>query len=258
MNTLLKRIIPCLDMQNGRVVKGVKFVDLLDLGDPVELAWRYQQQGADEVVLLDISASPEGKRTQIDIVTQVAKTLSIPFTVGGGIRELADIYALLDAGADKVSINSAALSEPSLIDQAAQQFGSQCIVVALDFRLPQQMHYEVLSHGGRIATGRNAAQWAHEVVERGAGELLLTCIDRDGTGEGFELGLTASLARTLPVPVIASGGARSTEHFVEAFAEGVDAALAAGIFHRGEVDIQDLKLALHAAGIAVRLESRTC
>ncbi|QGX41202.1 imidazole glycerol phosphate synthase subunit HisF [Permianibacter aggregans] len=254
MNGLLKRIIPCLDMKDGRVVKGVKFVDLQDLGDPVALAYRYQQQGADEIVLLDISASPEGKRTQLDIVRQVARTLSIPFTVGGGIRELDDIYALLDAGADKVSINSAALKQPELIDQSAKQFGSQCIVVAIDFRLPEQSHFEVLSHGGRTPTGKNAAQWGHEVAERGAGELLLTCIDRDGTGEGFELALTAELARTMRIPVIASGGAKTSAHFVEAFQQGVDAALAAGIFHRGELDIRELKAELRNSGIAVRTE----
>ena len=252
MNDLLKRIIPCLDMKAGRVVKGIKFVDLQDFGDPVALAYRYQQQGADEVVLLDISASPEGKRTQLDIVRQVARTLSIPFTVGGGIRELDDIYALLDAGADKVSINSAALKQPELIDQSAKQFGSQCIVVAIDFRLPEQNHFEVLSHGGRTPTGKNAAQWAQEVAERGAGELLLTCIDRDGTGEGFELALTAELARAMRIPVIASGGAKTSAHFVEAFQQGVDAALAAGIFHRGEVDIRALKTDLRNSGIAVR------
>lgn len=252
MNDLLKRIIPCLDMKDGRVVKGIKFVDLQDFGDPVALAYRYQQQGADEVVLLDISASPEGKRTQLDIVRQVARTLSIPFTVGGGIRELDDIYALLDAGADKVSINSAALKQPELIDQSAKQFGSQCIVVAIDFRLPEQNHFEVLSHGGRTPTGKNAAQWAQEVAERGAGELLLTCIDRDGTGEGFELALTAELARAMRIPVIASGGAKTSAHFVEAFQQGVDAALAAGIFHRGEVDIRALKTDLRNSGIAVR------
>ncbi len=252
-NTLRKRILPCLDMRDGRVVKGVKFVGLQDLGDPVELALRYEQQGADEIVLLDISASPEGRKTQLDVIGRVARNLSIPFTVGGGIRVLDDIWALLDAGADKVSINSAALNQPGLIDAASQQFGSQCIVVAIDFLLGADSLYEVVSHGGRTRTGRNARDWAREAVQRGAGELLLTCIDRDGTGEGFELGLTGELARTLPVPVVASGGARAAQHFVEAFEHGIDAGLAAGIFHRNELSIPELKLALQRAGVDVRI-----
>ena len=257
-NQLKKRIVPCLDMKDGRVVKGVKFVNLQDLGDPVELALRYEQEGADEVVLLDISASPSGKKTQLDVVKKVASTLSIPFTVGGGIRVLDDVWALLEAGADKVSINSAALKTPELINAASQHFGSQCIVVAIDFRLPENNHYEVLSHGGREPTGRNAETWAHEVVARGAGELLMTCIDRDGTGEGFELTLTGKLARELPVPVIASGGAKSIQHFETAFTNGIDAALAAGIFHRGELNIRRLKTELRLAGIAIREEYATC
>lgn len=252
-NTLRKRILPCLDMRDGRVVKGVKFVGLQDLGDPVELALRYEQQGADEIVLLDISASPEGRKTQLDVIGRVAGNLSIPFTVGGGIRVLDDIWALLDAGADKVSINSAALNQPGLIDAASQQFGSQCIVVAIDFLLAPDSLYEVVSHGGRTRTGRNTRDWAREAVQRGAGELLLTCIDRDGTGEGFELGLTGELARTLSVPVVASGGARTAQHFVEAFEQGIDAGLAAGIFHRNELSIPELKLALQRAGVDVRI-----
>lgn len=252
-NTLRKRILPCLDMRDGRVVKGVKFVGLQDLGDPVELALRYEQQGADEIVLLDISASPEGRKTQLDVIQRVAQNLSIPFTVGGGTRVLDDIWALLDAGADKVSINSAALNAPGLIDAASQQFGSQCIVVAIDFLLAPDALYEVVSHGGRTRTGRNARDWAKEAVNRGAGELLLTCIDRDGTGEGFELALTGELARTLPVPVIASGGARTATHFIDAFEQGIDAGLAAGIFHRNELPIPELKAALRAADVAVRM-----
>ena len=259
VNALRKRILPCLDMRDGRVVKGVKFVGLQDLGDPVELALRYEQQGADEIVLLDISASPEGRKTQLDVIGRVARNLSIPFTVGGGIRVLDDIWALLDAGADKVSINSAALNQPGLIDAASQQFGSQCIVVAIDFllapdfRLESDTLHEVVSHGGRTRTGRNARDWAREAVQRGAGELLLTCIDRDGTGEGFELCLTGELARTLSVPVVASGGARTTQHFIEAFEQGIDAGLAAGIFHRNELGLPELKTALLAAGVSVRM-----
>lgn len=249
---LRKRILPCLDMRDGRVVKGIKFVGLQDLGDPVALAQQYEQQGADEIVLLDISASPDGRKTQLEVIRRVAQNLSIPFTVGGGIRVLDDIWALLDAGADKVSINSAALNHSGLIDAASRQFGSQCIIVAIDFLLDSAVAPEVVSHGGRTRTGRSAGRWAAEAVQRGAGELLLTCIDRDGTGTGFELELTGELARTLPVPVIASGGARTTAHFVDAFANGVDAALAAGIFHRNELPIPELKAGLRAAGISIR------
>jgi len=260
-DSLRKRIIACLDMRDGRVVKGVKFVGLHDLGDPIELALRYEQQAADEIVLLDISASPEGRNAQLDVIARVANNLSIPFTVGGGVRVLDDIWALLDAGADKVSINSAALTTPCLIDAASRQFGAQCIVVAIDFRLNSTSVHEVVSHGGRTDTGRDARAWAAEVVNRGAGELLMTCIDRDGTGVGFELALTGELARNLPVPVIASGGARTTAHFVEAFANGVDAALAAGIFHRGELTITELKTQLIGAGVSVRqslIDPRPC
>lgn len=250
---VLKRVIPCLDMHDGRVVKGVQFVDLQDLGDPVALAQRYEQEGADELVLLDISASPEGRDTARSIVRRVAETLSIPFTVGGGVRSVADIAALLEAGADKISINSAALRQPSLIDEASRHFGAQCIVVAIDFRAGPQTQ-QVMSHGGRQDSGRDAQEWAREVVSRGAGELLLTCIDRDGTGTGFEQAITGALGRELRVPVIASGGAKTPQHFVDVLRAGADAALAAGIFHRREVRIADVKHAMRDAGIPVRYE----
>jgi imidazole glycerol-phosphate synthase subunit HisF len=240
-------------MRDGRVVKGIQFVSLQDMGDPASLALGYEKQGADEVVLLDISASPEGRKAQLDVIAKVARQLSIPFTVGGGVSSLDDISRLLDAGADKVSMNSAALKEPSLISQASQKFGSQCIVVAIDFLLNPLK--EIVSHGGRKPTGLSASVWAREAASRGAGELLLTCIEKDGTGTGFELDLSGSLAKELSVPVIFSGGAQSCDHFIQAFRAGADAALAAGIFHRGELSVSQLKTELHAAGIPVRLTS---
>lgn len=251
---LLKRIIPCLDIDRGRVVKGRQFVDLQDLGDPVQLACRYEQEGADELVLLDITASHEGRNTALSIVRDVASQLSIPFTVGGGVRCIDDIHALLDAGADKVAINSAALKTPELIDQASAFFGSQCIVVAIDFR--DSNHGDgVYAAGGRLRCRPSVVDWATEACHRGAGELLLTCINRDGSGIGFETGFTGMLANTLPVPVIASGGARNAHDFIAAFTAGADAALAAGIFHRRDIEISALKRQLHEAGIAIR---KTC
>jgi len=248
---LLKRIIPCLDVRDGRVVKGEQFIALKDIGDPVELAKRYEKEGADELVFLDISASLEGRDTARAMVTRVARELSIPFTVGGGIRSLDDIHRLLESGADKVSLNSAALNQPGLIDEAAAHFGSQCIVVAIDFR--ECAHDGVVySHGGTRATNKNILAWAQEVAQRGAGELLLTCIDRDGTGSGFEQTLTGQLGRELRIPVIASGGAKTPQHFVDVLQNGADAALAAGIFHRGEVSISDVKRALRDKQIPVR------
>ncbi len=249
---LLKRIIPCLDVRDGRVVKGEQFVQLKDMGDPVELAKRYENAGADEIVLLDISASVESRDTARELVARVAAELSIPFTVGGGIRSLDDIHRLLNAGADKVSLNSAALNDPELIDSAARHYGAQCIVVAIDFR-DQAQDGLVYSHGGTRASDRNISDWAHEAVQRGAGELLLTCIDRDGSGRGFEQTITGQLGRELHVPVIASGGAKSAQDFVDVLNAGADAALAAGIFHRNEVSISTVKQALHQQGIPVRL-----
>ncbi len=248
---LLKRIIPCLDVRDGRVVKGEQFIALKDMGDPVELAKRYEDQGADEIVLLDISASLEARQTAREMVARVASTLSIPFTVGGGIRCLADIHDMLEAGADKVSLNSAALAQPDLIDQAAAHFGAQCIVVAIDFR-DSTNDGVVYSHGGTRVTEKHIVPWANEVAARGAGELLLTCIDRDGTGAGFEQILTGALGRELSIPVIASGGAKTAQHFVDVFASGADAALAAGIFHRNEVNVNDIKATMQRHHIPVR------
>lgn len=251
-NFFAKRIIPCLDVKDGRVVKGVNFVGLKDAGDPVEVARRYNDEGADELTFLDITASHEQRDTIVHIVEQVAKEIFIPLTVGGGIRELNDIYKLLNVGCDKVSINSAAIKRPEFIDEGAKRFGSQCIVVAIDVKKTGDV-WNVYLNGGRVDTGINALEWAKEVVDRGAGEILLTSMDADGTKAGFDLEITSQISRAVHVPVIASGGAGTMEHILDAFQHGADAALAASIFHYKEIDIMDLKRYLSANGIAVRL-----
>ncbi|ACX51480.1 imidazoleglycerol phosphate synthase, cyclase subunit [Ammonifex degensii KC4] len=249
-----KRIIPCLDVDKGRVVKGVKFVSLRDAGDPVELAALYDREGADELVFLDITASAEDREIMCDVVRRVAEKVFIPFTVGGGIRTLEDIRNILTAGADKVAINTAAVKNPELISQAAEQFGRQCVVVAIDARRVGPGRWEVYIHGGRTPTGLDAVAWARRVVELGAGEILLTSMDRDGTKEGYDLELTRAVAEAVPVPVIASGGAGKLEHFAEALTEGkADAVLAASLFHFGVYSIRQVKEYLAARGITVRL-----
>ena len=250
---LTKRIIACLDVNAGRVVKGVQFVNLRDAGDPAELAELHSSAGADEIVLLDISATAEERATLLDTVRRAARRLFIPFTVGGGIRSLADASAVFDAGADKVSVNSAALNDPSLITCVAERFGSQAVIVAIDAKHTGNGHYEVFARGGRTATGRDACRWAKEAESRGAGEILLTSMDRDGTGAGFDCDLTRSVADVVRIPVIASGGAGTAEHFVSVFQKGhADAALAASILHYGVTELAELKQTLLAAGVPVR------
>ncbi len=252
MEYFAKRIIPCLDVKDGRVVKGVNFVGLKDAGDPVEVAKRYNDEGADELTFLDITASHEERDTIVHIVEQVAREVFIPLTVGGGIRELNDIYKLLNVGCDKVSINSAAIKRPEFINEGSKRFGSQCIVVAIDVKRTGDQ-WNVYLNGGRIDTGINALAWAKEVVDRGAGEILLTSMDADGTKAGFDLSITQQISRAVNVPIIASGGAGTMEHIREAFESGADAALAASIFHYKEIDIMDLKRYLSTNGIPVRL-----
>ena len=254
MDYFAKRIIPCLDVDNGRVVKGVNFVGLRDAGDPVEVAKRYNEEGADEITFLDIGASHEGRDTIVDVVREVAKEVFIPLTVGGGIRKLDDIYKLLDAGCDKVSINSAAIKNPAFITEAAQRFGSQCIVVAIDAKRVAEGEWHIFTHGGRNDTGIDAIAWAKEAYERGAGELLVTSMDADGTKAGFDNALNRKIGEVAPIPIIASGGAGTMQHIEEAFTIGhSDAALAASIFHFKEIDIMDLKRYLKAQDIPVRL-----
>jgi cyclase len=250
---LTKRIIACLDVDAGRVVKGTKFLNLRDAGDPAELAAAHSAAGADEVVLLDITATHEGRKTLLETVRRTARELFVPFTVGGGVRTLKDASAIFDAGADKISINSAAIADPSLIACIAQRFGSQAVIVAIDAKRDGD-HFAAWVSGGRVPTGRDAVGWAKEAEDRGAGEILLTSMDRDGTGKGFDCELTRSIAQTVRIPVIASGGAGGSEDFVEVFREGfADAALAASIFHFGLSSIEELKLRLYAAGVPVRL-----
>lgn len=252
---LTKRIIACLDMDAGRVVKGTQFLNLRDAGDPAELARAHAESGADEIVLLDITATHERRATLVNTVKRAARELFIPFTVGGGIRTLEDAEAVFDAGADKISINSAALRDAGLIERIAARFGSQAVVVAIDARLGNNgQTYDVYIAGGRTPTGRTAAEWAREAEQHGAGEILLTSMDRDGTGSGFDCQLTSAVSSTVQIPVIASGGAGNTEHFVEVFGPGrADAALAASIFHFGIENIRELKSVLQAKGIPVRL-----
>lgn len=248
-----KRIIPCLDIKDGRVVKGVNFVDLRDAGDPVEVAAAYSREGADEVVFLDITATHEGRATVVDLAARVAEQLSIPFTVGGGIRTVEDFHDILRQGADKISINSAAIERPGLISEAAERFGSQCVVVAIDARRREGDGWDVYKHGGRLNTGLDALEWAVRAEKLGAGEILLTSMDCDGTKAGYDLELTAAVSERVGIPVIASGGAGSMEHFAEALLQGkADAVLAASLFHYHEVDIGALKTYLAARGIPIR------
>jgi cyclase len=251
---LARRIIPCLDIRAGRVVKGVRFVDLRDAGDPVAHAQFYEEEGADELVFLDITASVEDRGILLEVVRRVAEVLSIPFTVGGGVRDVEDFRALLRAGADKVSINTVAVQHPERITEAARRFGSQCVVVAIDAKRVGPDRWEVYIHGGRTPTGLDAVAWAREAERRGAGEILLTSIDADGTREGYDLALTRAVAEAVGIPVIASGGAGAPEHFYRVFTEGkADAALAASLFHFRELRIADLKRYLAERGIPVRL-----
>ena len=255
---LAKRIIPCLDVDKGRVVKGVRFVDIRDAGDPVAIARRYNEQGADEITFLDITASHEGRDTTLRTVERMASEVFIPLTVGGGVRELADIRNLLNAGADKVSINSAAILRPEFVREAAERFGTQCIVLAIDAKraspLGAPLRWEIFTHGGRRGTGIEALDWAERMVSYGAGEILLTSMDRDGTRDGFDIALTRAVSERVTVPVIASGGVGTLQHLVDGVLEGhADAVLAASIFHFGEYTIVEAKACMAAAGIEVRL-----
>ncbi|RPC24942.1 imidazole glycerol phosphate synthase subunit HisF [Neisseria meningitidis] len=253
---LAKRIIPCLDVKDGRVVKGVNFIGLRDAGDPVEAAKRYNGEGADELTFLDITASSDNRDTILHIIEEVAGQVFIPLTVGGGVRTVADIRRLLNAGADKVSINTAAVTRPDLIDEAAGFFGSQAIVAAVDAKAvnSENTRWEIFTHGGRNPTGLDAVEWAIEMQKRGAGEILLTGMDRDGAKQGFNLPLTRAVAEAVDIPVIASGGVGNVRHLIEGITEGkADAVLAAGIFHFGEIAIREAKRAMREAGIEVRL-----
>lgn len=256
--TLAKRIIPCLDVDKGRVVKGVRFVDISDAGDPVAVAKRYDEQGADELVFLDITASSEERETMVHVVEEVAAQVFIPLTVGGGIRELTDITRMLNAGADKVAINTAAIQNPEFVRQAAQRFGSQCIVVAIDAKRvatspDEPNRWEIYTHGGRKATGIDAVEWAVRMCELGAGEILLTSMDRDGTRDGYDVELTAAISEAIPVPVIASGGVGTLGHLLEGLVAGkADAVLAASIFHFGEHTVAEAKDYLAVRGVVVR------
>lgn len=251
---LTKRIIPCLDIKDGRTVKGTNFVDLRDAGDPVELGRLYAEQGADELVFLDITATVEKRKTLSELVNRISHQINIPFTVGGGISSVEDVSLLLQNGADKISVNTAAFKRPALIAELAKQFGSQCVVLAIDTRLEEDGEWYVYLNGGRTKTDRRCIDWAEEAVGLGAGEILLTSMNHDGTKQGFALDITGTLANRLPVPVIASGGGGTVEHFVDVFQKAqADAALAASIFHFKEVAIPDLKNSLAASGIPVRI-----
>ncbi|WP_248922981.1 imidazole glycerol phosphate synthase subunit HisF [Olsenella intestinalis] len=253
---LEKRVIPCLDVKEGRVVKGVNFVDLVDAGDPVELARAYDVEGADEVVFLDITATSDDRSTTIELASRAAEELRIPYAVGGGFRDVAGMRQMIAVGADKVSVNSAAVREPELISQAASAFGSQAVVVAIDARRRGSTDsWEVFTAGGRTPTGIDAVAWAEEAARRGAGEILLTSMDRDGTKDGFDLALTRAVARAVPIPVIASGGVGTLEHFAEGIIEGeADAVLAASVFHFGTYSIREVKEYMASQGIPVRLD----
>ncbi|MES2917982.1 MAG: imidazole glycerol phosphate synthase subunit HisF [Pseudomonadota bacterium] len=252
--SLAKRIIPCLDVDKGRVVKGVKFLDIRDAGDPVEIARRYDQAGADEITFLDITASHEGRDTTVKTVERMASEVFVPLTVGGGIREVKDIRTMLNAGADKVSINSAAISRPDFVKEAADRFGSQCIVIAIDAKRVAEGRWEIFTHGGRKATGIDAVEWARRMTTFGAGEVLLTSMDADGTKAGYDLGLVRAISDAVSVPVIASGGVGNLQHLADGILEGhADAVLAASIFHFGEYSIPEAKRYLHERGIEMRL-----
>ena len=249
-----KRIIPCLDVKNGRVVKGINFVNLVDAGDPVQVASAYDKAGADELVFLDITASSDQRNIVVDMVRRVAETIFIPFTVGGGIRTVDDFKAILREGADKVSVNSAAIDNPNLIAEAADKFGSQCVVLAIDAKKRSDGGWNIFKHGGRIDCGIDAVEWAMKAVELGAGEILLTSMDCDGTKAGYDIELTRRVSENAKIPVIASGGAGKMEHFLDAFTEGkADAVLAASLFHFREIEINDLKKYLRENGESVRL-----
>ena len=259
---LARRIIPCLDVDQGRVVKGVNFVDIRDAGDPVEIAARYNEQGADEITFLDITASHEARDTTVHTVEAIAREVFIPLTVGGGIRSVDDIRTMLNAGADKVSINTAAIHEPELVRRASERVGAQCIVVAIDAKRVDDVivegvatpRYEIFTHGGRRPTGIDAVEWARRMAELGAGEILLTSMDRDGTRDGFELGVTRAITDAVDIPVIASGGVGNLQHLVDGVLHGgADAVLAASIFHFGEYTVGEAKAAMAAAGIEVRV-----
>jgi cyclase len=250
---LARRIIPCLDVDAGRVVKGVRFLNIRDAGDPVEIARRYDEQGADEITFLDITASSDERQTMVDVVEQVASQVFIPLTVGGGIRTLADVQRMLLAGADKVGINTAAVFNPDFVREAANKYGSQCIVVAIDARRVGEQQWEVFTHGGRKTTGIDAVAWAAKMADYGAGEILLTSMDRDGTRDGFDLALTRAVADAVPIPVIASGGVGTLDHLAAGVTQGhADAVLAASIFHFGEHTVGEAKRHLAAAGIEIR------
>ena len=251
---LAKRIIPCLDVDNGRVVKGVRFVEIRDAGDPVEIARRYDEQGADEITFLDITASSDNRETMVHVVEAMASEVFIPLTVGGGIRKVEDVRRMLNAGADKVAINTAAVSRPEFVKEASDHFGSQCIVVAIDAKQVGPDRWEVFTHGGRKPTGLDAVAWARQMTEFGAGEIMLTSMDRDGTKDGFDLALTRAVCDAVSIPVIASGGVGNLDHLVDGILEGrADAVLAASIFHFGEYTVQQAKERMAAAGIEVRL-----
>lgn len=249
---LAKRIIPCLDVDKGRVVKGTKFLNLKDAGDPVTVARRYNEEGADELVFLDITASSDDRAILLDVVTQTAEQVFIPLTVGGGVRTVDDFRTLLSAGADKVSVNTAAIKNPDLINQAAQKFGNQCVVVAIDAKRKTKRSWEVFIHGGRTPTGKDAVEWAKEAEQRGAGEILLTSMDADGTKAGYDVELTKAVSNAVKIPVIASGGAGTKQHFADAFRAGASAALAASLFHFKQLSIKDLKKYLKTKKIRVR------
>jgi cyclase len=251
-----KRVIPCLDVDAGRVVKGTGFVDLRDAGDPVELASRYDAAGADELVLLDITATSDKRATVVELARRAADEVFVPFTIGGGIRSVEDAQAVLDAGADKVSVNSAALARPELIDELAENFGAQCVVLAIDAKQRAAQGWEAYVAGGRTPTGRDVVAWAREGVERGAGEILLTSMDRDGTNAGYDLALTAAVAGAVTVPVIASGGAGELPHLAEALRAGADAVLCASIFHYGRHTVAEAKAQLERDGVSVRRANR--
>ncbi|MDR3279395.1 MAG: imidazole glycerol phosphate synthase subunit HisF [Synergistaceae bacterium] len=251
---LTKRIIPCLDVDRGRVVKGINFVNLVDAGDPVEVAAAYNRAGADELVFLDITASSDGRDTIVDLIRKTAERVFIPLTVGGGIRSVADFRKILNAGADKISINSSALTRPELISEASAFFGAQCVVVAIDAKRNERGGWDVYMNGGRLRTGRDAVEWALEAARLGAGEILLTSMDCDGTKNGYDIELTAAIADAVDIPVIASGGAGTKEHFYEALSSGrADAVLAASLFHYGELGIAELKGYLRDRGISIRI-----